>query len=202
MRCLFARGKLNQRELSSPASRGSFLVPVSNASDYFEPGDLVFVSDADGGRTGFLGPAASVSSTEIQCLLALSCSRDPGALVWKPLESLLFPKKRKHPRERCHDTGVSVRRSIGGSLHLTRIREPVRTETLRFEGLRKREVEELLDWMEEVLGGGIERFTFCDESCRVSVSAILSSEILHDEKSPDGVGIEMEIERLEKERYE
>jgi len=202
MRCIFAKGKTSERTLSAPASQGSFILSVENASLYYNPGDLVFLADADGSNTEFPGPVVSVSSTEIQCLSAVSKSRSTGSLCWKPLHSLLWPQKRFSPIRRIRDTGVEARRSTGGVLYMTKIRESSCSEILRFDSLRLKEIVDFTSFLEDVLLGGIERFTFCDESGEVFVASLVSSKILENETSPNAIGIEMEIARIEEGKYQ
>jgi len=202
MRSVFAKGKTNERPLSAPASQGSFILPVENASLYYSPGDLIFLSDADGANAEFQGPATSVSSMEIQSLSAVSKPREAGSLCWKPSHVLMWPQKRSSPIRRTQDTGVEARRSAGGVLYLTKIRETSCSEILRFDSLRLKEMADFTFFLEEALLGGIERFTFCDESGEVFLAALISSRILQNEASPNAIGIEMEIARIEEGRYQ
>ena len=202
MRCVFAKGKLNQRPLSAPASKGSFILPVENASLYYAPGDLIFLSDAGGANVEFPGPVTSVSSMEIQCLSAVSRRRAGGSLCWNPLHELLWPQKRSSPIRRTRDTGVEIRRSSGGVIYLTKIREASCSEILRFESLRLMEMVDFTFFLQDALLDGIEPFTFCDESSVVYTAALVSSRILENEASPNATGIEMEIARIKEGRYQ
>ena len=201
MGCVFAKGKTNERELSGASPPGSFALPVENASAYFDPGDLIFISDAEGAGVEFLGPATAVSESEVRCLLGLAGAYEAGDLCWKPTNFFLWKERRSLPARRILDTGVESRRSAGGVLYLTRISEAFFSEILRFEKVRMKKIAEFVVWVEEVLEGGVEKFSFCDEDRSVSVAALLSSEIVQDEKSPDAVALEMKLERVEEEKY-
>ena len=201
MRCVFAKGISNQRELSESSSAGSFILSVSNAKDYFNPGDLIFISDADGANLEFLGAATSVTTDKIQCLYALSLGRTTGALCWKPTHFLTWSRKRTMPLTRTLDTGVISRRSAGGVLYLSKVRESSHSELVRFENLRMKQVADFFSWLEEVINGGIEPFTFCDEDRQVSSVALVTTEIVQDETSSESIGLELELARIETGQY-
>ena len=201
MRPLFAKGKTNERTLSGAVAAGSYRLPVDNAPVYFSPGDLIFVSDADGGRTECAGAATAVFASEVRCLAGLSQGRSAGALCWKPTQFFSWPNERAMPVSRTLDTGVEARRSAGGVLYLAKIREGAHQEILRFDNLRKVHVALFIEWMTNHLNGGVEPFTLCDERGAVSVVAIVSSRIAQDEKSEESVRLEIEIECLEREAY-
>jgi hypothetical protein len=201
MRCVFAKGKTGGTNLSGNVSAGSFILPIEGASLYFQPGDLCFISDEDGGNAEFLGPVTGVSENEVQCVTAVSRNREPGAPCFKPLSFYWWPQKRTYPVRRFLESGVEQRRSAGGVLYLTKIRETSFSETVLFENLRKKELDEFLLFIETSLLGGIEHFTFCDEDGALMTAALLSSRIIQNEKSPQSIAIEMELEEIEKSRY-
>lgn len=201
MRCVFAKGKTGETNLSGAVSKGSFILPIEQAPLYFQAGDLCFISDADGSNAEFLGPVTSVSENEVQCVLAVSRNREQGAPCFKPLQFYWWPQKRAYPVHRILNTGVEPRRSAGGVLYLTKTRETSFTEIVTFENLRKKEIDEFLSFMDTVLLGGMERFTFCDEDGALGTFALLSSRITRKEKSPETISIEMELEEIGKSRY-
>jgi hypothetical protein len=201
MRCLFAKGKSCETVLSGNVSAGSCILPIEQASLYFQPGDLCFVSDADGSGAEFLGPVTAVSENEIQCVMAVSQSREQGAACFKPTSFYWWPQNRTYPVRRILDSGIEERRSAGGVLYLTKTREAYSSETVAFETLRKKETDEFLSFVQTALLEGVERFTFCDETGTLFTTALLSSRIMQKEPSPEKASIEMELAVIEKSRY-
>jgi hypothetical protein len=201
MRCVFAKGKMNEREIVSFAGASSFVIPVTDASIYFSAGDLIYISDPDYSDVEFLGPVTSITGNEIQCLSALKKSRLAGSRVWKPENYIMWPRKRSVPKKRRIETGIQSRFSAGSHLFLTRIREKSVFENLRFQDLRLREIHLFSDWIDSVIDGGLEIFTFTDEDSVVSTAAISSPELIYIEKSQDALLIDMEIRILDKGKY-
>lgn len=193
MRCLFAKGKESERAFSSGVVAGSHIIPVTDANQYFQPGDFIFASNASGQNVEFLGPATSVNTGEISCFYPHGMDRPAGSLCWKPEHRFMFSKKRTRP-ERSLQTGISTRRSLGGQAYLTKIREQTERETLQLEKVRKVEADEFREWINNALAGGIETFTFCDERRNISTAILLTTEIKETENAPEEVSIEVEIE--------
>lgn len=198
---LFAKGKTSERPLIALAARGAFRISVQNASSCFAAGDLIFISDADGARVEFLGRATSVLSSEVRCLYGLSFNRAAGALCWKPAFAFCWKTSRALPAAEREETGVKARRSAGGVLFLTKVKETSRSIALTIHALRKGEASAFSLWVRDVLRGGIEPFTFCEEYSPVRKVALLSSRIIQKEISPDRISLEMELEHLGAENY-
>lgn len=201
MRPVFVRGKMNEQTLSGSVSAGSCRLPVTGAIGYFTAGDLIFVSDADGTLVEFLGPATVVLANEVRTLGAVAMGRSTGARIWKPEHFFQWTVERAMPILRTHDTGIVARRSAGGVLYVTKVRETSISETLRFEDLRRSEAVQFTDWVEECLNGGLEKFTFCDGEGAVQISILLSTRILQNEKSYQHVTLELELECIESASY-
>jgi|GEM_PF-541884 len=201
MQCVFAKGKTNEQNLSAPVSKGSYVLNIENASSYFEPGDAIFISDGNGENTEYLGSCNRATQTEAECASALKQDRAEGALVWKPGSAFFWRRTRAFPVERNLNTGVEARRSGGGVVFLTRIRESFFTELLKFENLRLAQIHEFLGWMEEAIRGGLDRFTFCDEEGGVYEVCLISSRIVQNEKARNAVDLELELERIQEGIY-
>ena len=201
MRPVFVKGKMNEQTLSGAVPAGSCRLPVTGAVGYFTAGDLIFVSDADGTLVEFLGPATVVLANEVRSLGAVAVGRSTGARIWKPEHFFQWTVERAMPVLRTHDTGVVARRSAGGVLYMTKVRETSICESLRFEDLRRSEAVQFTDWVEECLNSGLEKFTFCDGEGTAQISILLSMRILQNEKSYQHVTLEIELECLESASY-
>ncbi|MBN1899819.1 hypothetical protein JW926_00670 [Candidatus Sumerlaeota bacterium] len=201
MQCLFAKGKEGETTLSGNISAGSFVLPIEQANLYFQPGDLCFVTDADGSHAEFRGPVAAVSANEIQCVHAASRNRSQGAPCFKPQYFYWWLRNRSYPVRRILDSGIEQRRSAGGVLYLTKIREASFSETVAFDNLRKKQIDDFVSFLDTILSGGVEHFTFCDEEGAVITAALLSSRITRKDQSPQTISIEMELLEIAPSRY-
>ncbi|HOE62385.1 MAG TPA: hypothetical protein PKW18_00870 [Candidatus Sumerlaeota bacterium] len=193
---LFAKGKTNERPLIAPALRGAFRFSMQNASLYFAAGDLIFISDANGARVEFLGKATSALSSEVRCLYGLSYSRAAGAICWKPANAFCWKAPRLLPSAEREETGVIARRSVGGVLFLTKIKEATRSLSLTISAVRKNDASAFSHWVRDILRGGIEPFAFCEEYAPVRKAALISSRIAQKENFPEQIAVEIELEIL------
>ena len=110
----------------------------------------------------YLGMIRAVATDLVTVELATQASKAAGANLWTPVAVFEWPAGEGAAARRARQSGVEVVRSLGGVAYATRLREAGLAESVRFENLTEKRLGELLDWIEEEAGDGLDEFTYVD----------------------------------------
>ena len=173
IRPVFARGKEQEQALSQAASAASNELYTANASTNFSIGDLIFASEADGSELEFLGPAIAVASTYLTTTLYLGEAKSATAVLWRAAAEFVWPVEPAFPLEKEHASGISTLRSLDGTVYSARLAEPRRTDRISSR-IRWSDFEDLRQWIETNLTGGLDDFSYVDERGDVATARLVS----------------------------
>ena len=191
-RPVFSRGKEQEQSLTQAASAPTHHLYTADASLNFAVGDRIFIAEADGSELEFLGAVTALAPTYLTTALALRASKSATALLWRSAQAFVWPVEPSLPVVKERSTGILCARALGGTLYSTRVAEPNRVDTLRFERLPLRVFEEFQEWVDAVLGGGLLDFTYVDERACVSTARLTAPQL--PQRQPDEQLTELELE--------
>jgi hypothetical protein len=163
----FAKGKENEQTLGEVVPAGATQIDLDGADELFHPGDLLFICEADGGETEFLGAAISATPAGLAFTLGPRKSKDSGAKLWRAETSFVLTAQEGSPQQRRVDTGVALEWSLGGTCYAIRTAEPMTTMEWMLDGLTPAREAEFLDWFDQATGGGLESFTIVGPDRRI-----------------------------------
>ncbi len=181
---LFAYNKHNEQPLSEGIAAGAKSIPVEQAVDYFNVGDDIFIADAAAGTLEYLGQAGDVSSTAVTVPYATASAYPAGAGVWRPAAFFRFTTGTASPLHSRLDTGVAVRRSLGGTEYGIRTREPRTIIDLTIPDLPRRVYRTFEEWLADTTDNGLQPFTFVDNERQVTSVRLLNETIEYEENQP------------------
>ncbi|MBN1867725.1 hypothetical protein JW916_10570 [Candidatus Sumerlaeota bacterium] len=172
---LFTRERELERSLSQSADAGSRVLYTASASD-FSVGDRLFVSESDGSELEYLGAIAEVAPTSLTATFPLETAKSATARVWRPASAFQWETVTASPSvDRVLREGIVAERSVGGALWSARVADPWREDTLRFPGLSRAHFTAFRSWLASATRGGLDDFTWVDETRCVARVRLLDS---------------------------
>ena len=180
---IFACGKTGQQTLAEVVAAGATSLALSGASGIFTAGQLLFISEANGSETQWLGKVASATATALSFTRPLQISKNTGALVWRATGWLAAPEEPARPASRSLRTGVLTQRSVGGQFYAVSVSEPLQTLKLSWRGMTPLALQALLDWLATATAWGLEPFTLVSPTGRLT-SVRLAGDPIEQEEAP------------------
>lgn len=138
-----------------PAGARTILLPDADA--IFFAGDMLFISEADGAETEWLGRITQADMESISFTRPLAKSKNSGAKLWRAASSISAAEAAM-PARRTRRSGVITERSVGGRFYSIRVAEPVETFTLELGGLTPASARVIVDWLDQAADGGLNPF--------------------------------------------
>lgn len=146
---ILASGREAEQILGDVTPVGAATIAVAGADIIFAAGDLLFISEADGSETQWLGRVAYLSPVSISFSRPLRSSKNSGARLWRAASAIVVPENAL-PARRTRAGGVVVERSLGGRFYAIRVAEPSETFTLELGGLTPAETRAVIEWLDEL----------------------------------------------------
>jgi hypothetical protein len=159
---LLARGKSQQQTLADVTLAGATSLALAGANALFNPGDWLFISEAGGAETQWLGRVTQATTTALHFSRPLSQSKNSGALLWRAASALATPAEGALPERRTLATGVAAERARSGDWFAVQVDQPIQTLQLALVGLTPQPEREALDWIATALQWGLQSFTLID----------------------------------------
>lgn len=151
---ILAAGREAASTINDVVQAGAKTIALANANAIFSAGDLLFISEADGGETEWLGRITHSTSVSVSFSRPLNKSKNSGAKLWRA-ESSIAAAEAALPARRTRQNGVITERSIGGRFYSIRVAEPTETFTLELGGLTPASARAIVDWLDQVADGGL-----------------------------------------------
>jgi hypothetical protein len=192
IRPVFAKGKEQEQALSqaAPASANQLYTPSASAN--FSVGDLIFIAEADGSELEFLGPVIAVAPTFLTTTLWLGEGKSETAVLWRAAESFSWPVEPAFPLEKEFASGIKAARSLDGTVYSARLAEPRRTDRLSAR-IRRSDFDDLRQWIDANLNGGLDDFSYVDERGGVAKGRLISPSITQKQDDEGLVDFELDI---------
>jgi hypothetical protein len=156
---LFARGRVNETALSEVTAAGATSIAVTDADQLFSTGDMLLISEADGGETQWLGKVTAVDAASVAFSRPPAQSKNTGALLWRAEFTLETPSEETPPQARTIDGGVATERTRDGQWLAVQVAEPGERWTLSLEGLTPATERAVVNWLAAQAGWGLHPFT-------------------------------------------
>lgn len=158
----FARGRVGTAALTDVTAAGARTAALPLANALFATGQTVFISEADGSETEWLGKVTSVSAGALGFSRPLIRSKNSGAILWRPEATVTAPAGGAVPLRRVVQTGVSVELTRGGDWMAVQYAEMSAEMTLTLDALTPAAERELVAWLGEQTGWGLRPFTLAE----------------------------------------
>lgn len=156
---LFAQGRDAEQTLGDVVAAGATTIALAGANGIFSVGEALFISESDATETEYLGAVKSVSPTDLDFSLSVRVSKNSGALLWRPVNSLNIGGDPKLPQRRRSLTGVHVERSLGGTVFAVQTGAAGEILDWRLDRLTPAQSAALGVWLDSTVQGGLAAFT-------------------------------------------
>lgn len=176
---LFARGRTNQTALSGATAAGASSIALAGADALFAVGLQLFISEADGSESEWLGRALTTGANSISFSRPLLRAKNSGALLWSATSALETPAGIALPVSRLIRTGVASERTRGGDWFAIAVAEPATEAALTLDGLTPSAESAVVDWLGEETGWGLWPFTLVEAG-----NALLAVRLASDDTHP------------------
>ena len=202
MKPIFAKGKTEICDTTGTLQVDDTEIPVTNASQHFTAGDLIFLADSDFSGVECLGFATAVSSSAITVLFGIKTARAVGAKVWKPTNYFQWEIGRSSPLKRSYFSGTEILETAGGIIYSTKIADSKTIEQLIFNRISVIGFSTYESWVKNTLSDGLYSFTYVDEERDVFKVRILNPDVLRVEESPGLVELMVNLGIEDEDVYE
>lgn len=152
---ILAAGRDAPQTLDDVTPAGAATIVLTGADIIFSPGDPLFISEADGTETQWLGRIVQLTPVSVSFSRPLKQSKNSGAKLWRA-RSAIAATEAAPPAKRTRHGGVVVERSLGGEFYAVRVSEPSETFTLELGGLTPAESGIVTAWLDAAASGGLE----------------------------------------------
>jgi hypothetical protein len=189
----FARGKENEQTLSDVVVAGALQIALPGADGLFAPGDILFISEADGSETEFLGGVTGVTASRVSFALPVRRSKNSGARLWRAEDHLGLSAQCVEPLVRRLDPGVVVLRSVSGGIYSVRVAEPGEETKLKLVGITPQSEAQWLDWLLGATQGGLASFTLVRPDRSPAAVRLAERPILRERRSGAAAAMTIEL---------
>lgn len=129
----FVQGKTNEQTGNGTLAANTKTLAVTNASTYFDPDDLIFVSESGGSNEiEFLGKATSVTTSQIEVTYPVIQAKSSNWEVWKPTNGFQFTQNPQNPIEEDENTQTELSISKSAIAYATETGETLKSRTLQW----------------------------------------------------------------------
>lgn len=151
---ILAAGREAESVIADVVQAGATTIVLTGANSIFSAGDLLFISETDGGETEWLGRITQLTSVSVSFSRPLKKSKNSGAKLWRAGSSIAVAEAAL-PARRTRQSGVITERSLGGRFYSIRVAEPAETFTLELGGLTPASARAIMDWLDQIADGGL-----------------------------------------------
>lgn len=173
-----AQGRQTEQTLGDVVAAGATQIALANANSIFSAGQLLFISEADGTETEFLGGVVQSTSSDVQFTLPLQKSKNSGAKLWRPSSSFVSGAAESLPMQRKVHTGVTLERSLGGVSYAIRTADPFASMELSLAELTPARELALVQWIQSATENGLNSFTLVSPTRAISAVRLQLDEYL------------------------
>lgn len=176
---ILARGREAELCLPDVTPAGARSLALAGAGAAFAPPQKIFISEADGSETEWLGRVTQATSAALSFSRPLRASKNGGARIWRPAAALEFPPDSIRPERRATVPGVAAERTPAGTVYAIQTAEPQTSLRLVFEDLAATAEDALILWLAG-LRWGLDPFTLLDPGGRLAAVRLTGDPVLQE----------------------
>lgn len=190
---IFTKGTALHRSLNSAPQAGARILYCDESRD-FSIGDRVFVAEADGSELEYMGVVrVSGDPPWLETTLSMKKAKSANAAIWRAQSVFQWETVTAAPVQRVFHEGIVVDRSVGGGLWAVRVADPVREDTLRFNGVSRASFAAFRAWLAASTRNGLEEFTWVDEERQIARVRLLRCDLVQAENAPRTLAFDLKL---------
>lgn len=183
---ILARGREAEHTLADVVTAGARTIALPGAATFFAPLQRLFISEADGRETEWLGRVTQATASALAFTRPPHASKNSGARVWRAAAALEFPPEQAIPERRATQSGVATERTPDGTFCAVQTAQPLTGLRLRFEDLAASAEDELIAWLAVQTRWGLEPFALVTPEGAVATVRLADGEALTQERDAKG----------------
>jgi hypothetical protein len=174
---ILARGRAAEQTLAEVTPAGARSLALAGAGSLFAPPQKLFISEADGRETEWLGRVTAATASALAFSHPLHASKNSGARLWRAASAIEFPPESARITRATTASGVTAETAADGTPYAIQTAQPRTLFQLYFEDLTPAAELNVTRWLAEQTRWGLDLFTLIQPDGRLFLTGLASDPV-------------------------